>query len=110
MTTPPAETVGGDGAFTSMLTTAIVLGIFATVAPDWAGPANTLLLIILTLVTRQTRRKLETVHEDVSSAASAALAAAEASAHAAVASSDAARVAKDIGGAARSTALPPQTD
>lgn len=93
-----------------MITFAVLFSTIAFVAPEWAGPANTALLIVLTLVTKRNTQKLKKVHEDVSSAAAAGLAAAEAAAHAAVASRDAARVSKDIGGMVRRNQIPPTSE
>lgn len=92
--------------FHTLITTAILLATVSLLAPDWAGPANTALLIILTIVTAKLHRKADDIHGDVSSAAAAALAAAEAAAQAAVVSADSARITREIGGSIRHINLP----
>jgi hypothetical protein len=75
----------------------------------WAGPVNTLLLIVLAIVARSNNQKIDSTHDSVHETASSAASAAEAAA-------EACRVAKAIGATLRTeeaptvippTALPP---
>lgn len=93
-----------------MLTFAAIISTAGFIAPEWAGPANTILLIVLTIATGKLKRKADQIHSDVSSAAAAALSAAQAAAYAAESAQDTARISKEIGGTFRRLELDPRSE
>jgi Na+-transporting methylmalonyl-CoA/oxaloacetate decarboxylase gamma subunit len=103
------------GAFASklILAAAALNGVVAVISTEWAVPANTLLLIILALVSRQNGKKIDrnTDHvietkNGVDEAKVNATHAASAAAAAAAAAATAARITQEVGGAIRSIEVP----
>ena len=107
-----------SGAFASKLifTVATANAVAAAVSSEWAIPLNTLLLIVLALVSSRNGRKLDDTKntvvetkEHVIAAKADATHAASAAAAAAAAAATAARIAKEIGGAARTVQVAAET-
>ena len=99
-----------------LITVAAANAVAAVISHEWAIPLNTLLLIVLAVVSRTNTRKLNNTHtavldtkDSVDEAKVNATHAASAAAAAAAAAATAARIAQEIGGAARRVEVPPET-
>lgn len=96
------------GAIASkVILTVAAANVAATVIDsEWAIPLNTLLLVILSLVTRQTGKKIDNTKSHVIEAKVNATHAASAAAAAAASALTAARISKEIGGTLRTVETP----